>query len=195
MSAGMHAVLGNYEKCYPETDHFAWRDITTQITVRGTGPTDPPWSQIGSGPFWAYKFGVNDQCWMAFHIPHDIVPAADIHFHTHWIPDGVATEVVKWQFTYAYAKGFNQGAMDMAAGEVVTAEQAGPGVAYTHMVTETAAVNIPGLTEPDGIVYVNVQRVTNGGSDNADDIFLLTSDIHYQSTNLGTYDKAPNFYG
>jgi hypothetical protein len=186
-------VLGNPQFIYPDASDFGWRDITGQVLVRGVAATDPAWSQIGSSPFSAYKFDVNDFVWFIFHIPHDIVPGADIHFHAHWLTDGTNTAVVKWEWTYMYAKGFNQGNFNVN-GTVITAEQAAANSAYRHMVTETVGVSIPGLTEPDGIVYVRLRRVTNGATDNTDGIFLLTSDIHYQTTDASTVDKAPNFY-
>jgi hypothetical protein len=131
---------------------------------------------------------------MTFHIPHDIVPGADIHLHVHWLPSGTDVNTVKWEFSYTFAKGFDQEAFD-SAGSTISCEEAGPGVAYQHMVTETAAITISELTEPDGILHVRVKRVTNGGTDNADTIFMLTSDVHYQSTNIATIGKAPSFYG
>lgn len=170
-----------------------WRDIVTQIVVRGTGSTDPTWAQIGGGNFFAYTFDINDRAWMGFHVPHDIVPGSDIHFHAHWLPSGTDPAVVKWEFAYTYAKGFNQEAMN-ATGTIVTAEQLAPGVALQHMVTETDAVTIPGLTEPDGIIYCRIRRITNGGTDNTDTIFLLTTDVHYLSNSLATPNKAPDFY-
>ena len=172
---------------------FGWEDITSEITVRGVGGTNPPWAQVGAGPFRAYNFGVNDECWMAFHIPHDIVPSSDLFLHTHWFGDGTNTNIVKWQYTYTYAKGFVQEAFD-PTGTVITAEEAANATAYQHQITETAAITIPTLTEPDGLVYVHIKRVTNGGTDNTDNIFVLTSDIHYQSTGIKTMNKAPDFY-
>ena len=173
---------------------FGWRDITGQILTRGVGATDPAWAQLSTGPFYAYRFDINDVAWIPFHVPHDIVPDADIHFHVHWIPDGTDANTVKWNFDYMYARGFNQDAFN-PAGSSVTAEEAGPGTAWQHMVTETAAVSIANLDEPDGIIYLKLTRVTNGGTDNADDIFVLLSDLHYQCTNCGTANKAPTFYG
>lgn len=171
---------------------FGWRDITTQITVRGLGATDPVWTQIASSPMWAYKFDLNDQCWSAIHIPHDILPGAPIHFHAHWLADGTNTNTVKWQWTYMYARGFGQDPYAVA-GTTITAEQASEGQ-YYHMVTETAGINITNLNEPDGIIYVNLKRIANGGTDNTDSIFLMTQDVHYQSTNVGTINKGPVFY-
>ena len=93
-----------------------------------------------------------------------------------------------------YARGFNQDAFN-TAGTSVTAEEAGPGTAWQHMVTETAGVTVTNLDEPDGIVYTRISRITNGGTDNTDDIFVLTADLHYQSTGMPTLNKAPTFYG
>ena len=178
----------------PSTSDFGWADMTAPINVRGVAATDPAWTQISTGPLYAYAFGVGDYVWQPFHVPHDIVPGSDIHFHVHWLPSGTDNNIVKWQFDYAYAKGFNQEAFDPTC-ETVTAEDFGPGVAYQHMVTESDAVTIPGLTEPDGIIYVRFGRVTNGGTNNTDTIFVLTADIHYQSTGMpATKNKSPNFY-
>ena len=186
-------VLGNPEKIYPQGDIYGWRDITGPIIVKGVGSSDPNWAQIGDSVFFAYKFSIGDECWIPFHIPHDIVPGGDIHLHAHWISDGTNTNPVKWEFTYMYARGFNQDAFD-PDGVVKSAQQNGPGVPYRHMVTETGAISVDTLNEPDGILYVKVERVTNDATDNNDDVFLLTADVHYQSTGMATFGKAPNFY-
>jgi hypothetical protein len=174
---------------------FGWRDITGEVNVRGVGANDPSWAQMGSGPLYAYQFAVNDECWMVYHVPHDIVPDADIHFHAHWVPDGTNAQPVKWQWDFAYAKGFNQAAYPIGSETTVTAEDNGPGTAWQHMVTETAAQSVADLDEPDGLIYCRITRITNGGTENTDGIFLLTADVHYQSTNLATLNKSPSFYG
>lgn len=171
---------------------FGWRDIIGQVIVRVSGPNRPTWEQIGSSPFRAYQFSVGDISWFVYHVPHDFVPNSEVFFHTHWISDGTNTNSVKWEYTYMYAKGFGQEAFAVA-GTTVTAEEAATGTAYTHMVTETAGAQL-NITEPDGIIYVRITRVTNGGTDSSDNIFMLTSDIHYQSTGIATKQKAPNFY-
>jgi len=171
---------------------FGWHDITAAIEVKGVGANDPTWSQVSTGPFYAYKFAVGDECWMSFHIPHDYVPGTDIHFHTHWIPDGTNTAAVKWQYGYMYADGHNQ-ANFVPAGTTITAEESPPGSAFRHMITETSAITISGM-EVDGVIYSCIKRITNGATDNTDGIFVLTSDIHYQSTGLPTQNKAPDFY-
>ena len=161
-------IFGSFRYTYPETDDFGWRDITGSIELRGVAATDPVWTQIGATNFYAYAFGLDDIVWMNFHIPHDIVPNGLVYFHTHWFTDGTDTASVKWQFDYTYAKGFNQAAFDFASPTTVTAEQAGPGVQYQHMVTETVGQQIAGLTEPDGIIQLRLSRITNGGTNNTD---------------------------
>ena len=175
---------------------FGWRDITGSIDVRGTGSTDPDWTQLGSGPFSAYKFAINDQCWLCYHIPHDILPSSDIFLHAHWTTSGTQTAAVKWTFKWMYALGFDQGTFDVN-GTAISVSEAASGTAWRHMVTESAAITIPTLTEPDGLLYVNVQRVSNAASplvENTNNVFLLTADVHYQTTNVATKQRAPNFY-
>lgn len=174
------------------TSTYGYHDIIGYIEVRGVAATDPDWSQIDATPFYGYKFAIGDKVFMMFHIPHDYVPGTDIYLHTHWIPNGTDTNSVKWQYTYSFAKGHNQAAFNLT-GTTVTAEQAGPGTQYQHMVTETSAITISGL-EVDGLLTVVVERITNGGTDNTDDIFMFTSDVHYQSSGLPTANRAPNFY-
>ena len=72
-------------------------------------------------------------------------------------------------------------------------EQSPPGVAYQHMITESDAISISGL-EPDGILYLKIARITNGGVNNTNDIFVLTADVHYQSTDSATPNRSPNFW-
>lgn len=187
-------ILGTINYTYPDTDDFAWRDITGEIVTRGVGATDPVWTQMGTSVFYAYAFDINDVCWINYHVPHDIVPNGLIHFHTHWITNGTSTNTVKWQFEYTYAKGFNQAAFGVASPTTITVEEAASGTAYQHMVSESDGQQISGLTEPDGIIQTKITRLTNGGSENGDTVYLLTADLHYQSTNAGTYAKAPNFY-
>ena len=174
---------------------IGYRDLEGTIDTR-TGATNPTWTIIGSGPFYAYAFGytpTQDEAYITFHVPHDIVPGSDIFFHIHWMTDGTETNTVKFECTYTFAKGFDQEAFD-TSGTTFNLEEAAPGTAYQHMVTESNAITIPGLTEPDGLILVHFKRVTNGGTNNADTVYVLEADLHYLSNNMGTLNKAPNFY-
>ena len=188
-TSGEGILVGNVA-----VNDWGWRDIESDIVVRGVGATDPSWTQINGGPFYAYDFAIGDFAWAWFHVPHDIVPSSDIHFHTHYMVNGTNTNTTKWEYTYTYAKGFAQAAFS-TSGTAVNSETAGTGTAYTHIISETDAVTISGLTEPDGLIGVRLSRVTNGGTENTDTHYVLKMDIHYQSTNMATLNKAPSFYG
>jgi len=188
------SVLGNPDIIFPNSPIYGWRDITGQVLVRGVAATDPTWAQIGTSVFSAYRFAIDDYVWFVWHIPHDIVPNREIHFHAHWLTNGTSTNAVTWEWIFTYAKGFNQQNFNMT-GTTITATQAAAGTAFRHMVTETAGVAISGLSEPDGIIYARLRRVANAsGADNADGVFMLTSDVHYQTTSMATPNKAPDFY-
>jgi hypothetical protein len=171
---------------------FGWRDITSEINVRGVGATDPSWAQIGSGPFYAYNFAVNDVCWMLFHMPHDYVPGTDMYFHAHWLADGTNTNSVKWQWEIMYARGYDREAFTPNSATTITAESTSSGQFY-HIISETTPHTV-NEAEVDGIIYCKISRITNGGTNNTDGIFLLTSDIHYRSTNWATQNRTPPFY-
>ena len=207
IQVGKHSsgpVTGTHEAAY------GWRDITSDISVRGVPATDPSFTQVGSTAFRFYRFAIDKLVWINFHVPHDLyVPPtgnASVFFHTHWFVDDSASPAsgtCTWEWTYAYAKGFNQEAFDfslanspLTTANVVTATQA-TGVPFQHMVTETAEVEIPGLTEPDGIICCSLKRISNGTSplnELSSNPFVITTDLHYRSTNIGTAGKAPDFY-
>lgn len=176
---------------YSATEAYGWRDITGQILVRGH-PSDPSFEQVGSSPHWAYNFVVNKQVWITYHIPHDYVPGTPMYFHTHWMTDGTLTSTVKWQYSITFAKGFDQQAYDMT-GITATSVQQAAGVAYQHMISETDAITLTGI-EVDSLVLLNLKRIADADSSNSDAVYVLTADIHYQSTNMSTKNKAPDFY-
>jgi len=187
-------ILDNPDKIYPESRNFGWHDIIGQVVVRGVGATDPNWAQVGNGPMFAYRFAINDACWFCYHVPHDIAPNLPVHLHAHWLSDGVSQNAVTWEWSYMYAKGFDQANFDVA-GTIITATQSAAGTAFRHMVAETVPITIQGLSEPDGLIYCRLRRIANvSGADNLDSIFMLTADVHYKSTNMPTINKAPNFY-
>jgi hypothetical protein len=135
---------------------------------------------------------VMQECFIVFHVPHDYVVGTDIHFHAHWSNAAVSpnTGTVIWAFDYSFAKGFNQAAFP--APTTVKVTQSCPATRYQHNIAETAAVTISGM-EVDGLILVRCWRDATVDTC-TDAVFLHTADIHYQSSNLATKNKAPNFY-
>lgn len=183
-------------KVDPDVPAFGWRDLTADITVRGTGAADPTFGLYGATLMRQYSFSatVLQEVFLVFHVPHDWVPGTAIHFHAHWSNAAATPDTgnVVWGFDYSFAKGFNQEAFP--AFTTVTVTQASPATRYQHMVAETGAVTIPTM-EVDGLILVRGYRHAANAADTCTDaVFLHTMDIHYQSSNMATKNKAPNFY-
>lgn len=177
-----------------ESGHqYGWHDMLGEVRVRGVPATDPTWAIISGSVFSGYKFSVNDTVWIPFHVPHDYVPGTDIYIHTHWLQDGTDTNTVKWEYSLAYASGYGRGNFPLASPIVVTSELAASGIAHDHMISESIGITVPGM-EVDGFIKVRLRRVTNGGTDNADSIFVDTADIHYLSNSRPTKNRNYNFY-
>lgn len=176
---------------------FGWHDILGHINSRGSGAADPTFNIYTGTVMRCYEFSasVEQEIFIVFHIPHDYVPSTDIFLHSHWsnaaaVPN---TGNVVWGFDYSYSKGFNQEAFP--AFQTVLVTQACPAQRYRHNVAETVAITIPTLMEPDGIILCRGYRKAADAADTCTDaVFLHTMDVHYQSTNLATKNKAPNFY-
>lgn len=171
-----------------------WEDALGQIAVPGSGPTIPVWTQIASSVFSGYLFQVDDVVQVTYHLSHRYKPGGQVFLHAHWFPDGTNTAAVKWEWIWTYAKGFNQANFDFT-GTTVTAQEAPPGTAYRHMTTEISASIATGSFETDGLIIARLRRVTNGGTDNTNGIFLFMADAHYETDRTGTVAKAPPFNG
>ena len=178
------------------TGASGWNDITAEVIVRGAQSAAPTWDEMGSTGMWGYNFGIDKSAFANFHIRHDYMPGGDIFIHVHWTTSGTDTNTVKWEFEYTAAKGHNQSTNgNFFPTTSTTVEQAASGTAWRHMVTEMST-SIP-LTniEVDSIIMLKLTRVSNGGTDNSDDIFGITVDLHYQTDRISTINRAPNFYG
>lgn len=189
----------NFEDLYLRSlpnETYGWRDMVGQLReFRAAGAGVPTWTQVGTTGFYAYVFELNDSIQVDYHIDHDYAPGTAIYLHTHWFADGTNAQPVKWQMSSVFAKGHQQAIFDFSNPVVDTVTQTPTGTAFTHMIAELAD---PGLTEfdfeVDGVLTVVYKRITNGGTDNTDNIFLRTADCHYRTDRTATKNKAPNFY-
>lgn len=173
-----------------------WKDMLAPLTAAGVPIANAPALTaftIGTYTRREYAFSVGDYLYVQpFHINHDIKPNGLGYLHVHWMTNGTSTASVKWQFDLVRAKGHNQEAFTQVASRTV--EQAASGTAFQHMVSEVDVADALTFTEPDELLLVTLTRVTNGGTDNADTVFGLMVDIHYESDRDATPNKAPNFY-
>ena len=205
MAAQVQKTQNSGIKIGPNDDQtYAWHDLHSTIH------TDP--DSLNKPSFVTYRgsikgraFTENDEAFIEFHLPHDYVMGSEIFIHAHWSHNSalVTGGSVTWGFELVYAKGHDQDAFD--APVIVSVAQAASTTAYQHMVAETAMTSVSGgLTtlpvgdiEPDGVIMCRVYLDSNDLTVSAGGIpepFLHFVDLHYQSTNVGTKNKAPSFW-
>ena len=188
----------------PASPTFPWHDILGHPMIMTTGPTAPVFTTY-NGTISEHRFKAGDVMNFEYHIPHDYAPGTDLFIHYHWSHNftTVTGGTVTWSVDSSYAKGHNQAAFS-APGTVATSPTAST-TQYQHMLSEvqlsaaspTGGQLTTGDIEPDGIILATVSLTANNitvSSGLVPDPFLHFVDIHYQSTNVGTKQKAPNFY-
>jgi hypothetical protein len=185
---------------------YPWADLLSEITIRGSSVAAPAYSQIGFTTYYAYEFlGTGTQIKEGFanyHLGHDYVPGTDIHWHIHWCPADANAGNVKWLVSMAYAKGHNQAVFNLATPITASVTTATPGTQYKHMISELVISQSGAgplfnnsVFEPDGIIKIRFYRDPADVADTyGSSAFVEFADCHYQSTGIGTKNKAPNFY-
>jgi len=185
-----------------------WRDLEGVIFPKGAGAGQPTLDELFVGsthqvPF----FQANDIASLSFHIPHDLVIGSHLYLHAHWCHNGTAISgSLVLSYDVSYADGHNQ--ENFSTPFTVTQTISTPDIAtiprYRHRIEEfqLSATSPSGtqldsdLIEPDGLLLISVKPTTiptiTGGTPNQPAILFV--DIHYQSTNTGTINKAPNFF-
>lgn len=189
---------------------FGWRDIEGLIYPDPANPASSPVVSAFRTGIYAYAYNNGDYCHFSFHMPHDYAPGTDLYIHVHWAHNAtaVAANTLSFDFTVTYAKGHDQAifpapislSKTYALTNIATTPQ------YRHRVDEiqlsaaspTAAQLDSDDLEVDGLI-IGTMAVTipsnsfSGGSPD-ETIYVFTVDLHYQSTNIGTKNRAPNFY-
>lgn len=184
---------------------FPWHDMLGPISVRGIGGKDPAYA-VYQGGIRGHQFGVGEEVFIEFHMPHDYYPGSDLFIHSHWSHNAttVTGGSVTWGYEVTYAKGYDQAAF--IAPVTRTVQQNASTTQYKHMIAETqisaatpaaSQIDTDNL-EVDGLILVrcylsaNAMTVSGGG---VPEPFLHMVDLHYQSTSLGTKQKnGPAFY-
>ena len=196
-------VKGKGMQLVPDSPVFGWRDILGEIKLHGVGANEPAYNIYRDG-IRSYEFNTDgDEVFIEFHIPHDYLPGSDIFIHCHWSHHNastITTGILTWTFETTYAKGHNQEAFGSTVSPTVAHNAASTSVIqYQHMITEVQlSAGSPSGTqidsddiEVDGLILMRVEKTSNTM---ADDPFLHFCDVHYQSTNVGTKEKAPDFW-
>ena len=191
---------GNGIKIDNTTPTFGWRDLKGKIT-NSKGATKPSEVTYRDG-ITQFQFSTGDDAELEYHIPHDYVPGTDIHLHVHWSHNSGAVTGGSIVLTYeiTYAKGHNRGAFPATVTGTITGTASA--TQYKHIVSEGQISISTGSgtqidtddLEPDGLILCRIEMTTNNMTGATPDPFIHEVDVHYQSTNIATKQKAPDFY-
>lgn len=185
------------------TPTWPWHDMLGELHVEAGAP-NPAELVAYRGNFYALQFDEEDSAYIVFHMPHDYVMGSNIYIHAHWSHNSTAVTggSCTFGFEMSYAKGHNQAAFSSSA--TATILQNASTTQYQHMIAETNASISGGtssaidtdLLEPDGLILCRAFLDSNDMTTSSGIVkpFIHFVDIHYQSTNIGTKQRAPDFW-
>ena len=188
---------------------FGWRDLLGPIIPRIKGGTAPAFTAFRGTNVKEYAFQAGDIIEdITFHIPHDYVEGTDLHLHLHWGHNGTAISgSLVVDYFLIYAKGHGQAIFnsEIDITETISTPNVATQPQWSHEIDEIQITNDGGdathfdraLIEPDGVIkmaLITTTIPTITGSATSDLPYLFTVDVHYQSTNIATKAKVPDFY-
>ena len=191
------------------TPTFPWGDIIGAIEPDSAHPSTTPEKVVFYGNIKAYQFSDGEQADLVFHMPHDYAPGTDLFIHAHWSHNGTGISgdnTLIYRCTYA-KRSYTPGTpfvSEVSLNTVVTSLGITNYPQYGHFVDESQLSSSGGVgglldtdtIEVDGLIMINFEQgalpTITGGGDN--EPFILTIDIHYQSTGIGTKSSIPDYY-
>lgn len=188
---------------------YPWHDILGDLRVLSPGASDPTLDVYRGGVRqFSFSNAQVNQVFINYHIPHDYVPGSDLYIHVHWsqivVDTGGAAGSpgdVKWQWEASYSQGHNQAPFSVPVLPTLVATASA--VQYQHLISEVQLSSAsPSATqldsddiEVDGLILTRFFRDPADGVDTLNQVpFVHYVDIHYQSTGIGTKQKAPPFW-
>lgn len=183
---------------------FPWRDLIGLIIYKDVGVGSPLLTTY-YGNVRDINFGAGDDYDLKFHIDHDWA-GKDCFIHVHWSHNGTNISgglVINHYVTYA--KGHNQAPFHAEKNitQTISSLSLANTPQYQTRIDEiqlsvaggSASLLDTDIIEPDGLILVHFDVTSiptiTGGSGKP---FIHFVDVHYQSTNIGTAHKTPDFY-
>jgi hypothetical protein len=118
--------------------------------------------------------------------------------HVHFMPTTNDAGVVRWGIEYHICKGHGQAAFSATPVVFYVEQTIAANSRYKHYVVEASdvqAIDYGSDMEPDTCVLMRVFRdATHPNDTYPADAHSWQADIHYQSSNFNSKNKAPNFF-
>jgi len=193
-------LKGTFLKIRPAS---GWRDKEAPLNAaRVTGANQPTWAAFRDS-IYAWKFSATgtNECWITFHMPHDLmlsytdtdgtITSPKLYPHVHYasIAATPSTGAVRWGFEWTYAHGYGSGTF--GASSTIYLEHSPAGVQYQHEIAEVTDANaLTDNFEVDGLLLMRFFRDGGHANDtNTDDLFVFTIDMHYLCDGLQTVER------
>ncbi len=202
---------GSGIKVDPDSPTFTWRDLIGDQFSKNTGSTKPTLATY-NGAVKAWQFSDGDEAYMTYHFTHDYVLGTDIHLHTHWSQNntGATGGTIDFKYSAVYAKAHNQASGSTFTSTPITAtfssidiNDGASGLNQRQQFLTEVVISGDSSTvalfdrddfEPDGVIELTFEMDANNLTGTPSNPFVHYVDIHYLSRNIGTKQKAPDFY-
>lgn len=190
---------GNFVDLAQRTD-LAWAQVGGEPSVlEGSGNAPELVPFIGGINAWAYSATSLSEAFATSDLPFDWCPGTDMVYGIHWSPgNSTATGTVRFGLEFTYAWAYGQGASSVfAPTTTIYVEPAVTvGTAYEHYLSfNSPANNFPGSMAQQNMRFL-VRVFRDGGHVNdtfPDPVFIIGTDLFYQTDRLGTSTKSPPF--
>lgn len=192
-------VDGNFADLAGRTD-LAWAQVGSEPAIQegsGNAPELVPF--IGGINAWAYSATSLSEAFSTSDLPFDWCPGTDMVYGIHWSSgNSTATGTVRFGIEFTYAWAYGQGAPSVfgATTTIYIEPTVTVGVAYEHYLSFNApAQNFPGSLAQQNMRFL-VRVFRDGGHVNdtfPDPVFVLATDLFYQTDRNGTPNKSPPF--
>ena len=157
-----------------------WYD---NFTVLGAGglrgvTSDFDYTNFNSTGIYQPAFAVNEVGFVNFHINHDIKRGSKLYPHIHISSPGTSQEDVVFEYTYSIAERDDDTPAAFQATNTITLTFKVPTTAHSHKVIEVSDVDAIDTPEVDAIIIGSLTRISNGGTDHPNRVFVHFVDQH-----------------
>lgn len=177
---------------------FGWNDNVQMFTVKTAGTSDPQITQL-FGNMYGYTWSPSsrNEVWVDFHILHDYAVGTPVFPHIHWMPTTNNAGTVRWGIEYTVAQGHGVDTFSTATATIYIHQTISSNNRYRHMIAEVDNADAIPATDLniDGFIKMRVFRDATHNLDTyPDSVHAWCVDLHYQTAQLSTKNKAPGFF-
>lgn len=190
---------GNFTDLAARTN-LSWAQVGGEpAVIEGSGNAPELVPFIGGINAWSYSATSLSEAFSTNDLPFDYCPGTDIVYGIHWSPgNSTATGVVRFGLEFSYAWAYGQGASSVfgPTNTIYIEPNVTSGIAYEHYLSFNAPeFNFPGsLAQQNMRFLVRIFRDGGNAADTfPDPVFIIGTDLFYQTDRFGTPDKQPPF--